>query len=610
MAGADRGGARGHAQGGSMPAPLATQVQDSAIAVAAEAPAAGSALAADRGDISDRLLAIAAHWWPLALIAAVAIAARWRYITRYHDSYGSGDAHLMLTRALFISRWDLEPSASAGTASAIFSNPPLIPFILAGFAKATTLPLSDAPVIVGPLIAIAGLFALYGVLCRAFDHVFAGGGRSVAVIATVLVALLPRFAFDSTEPDKVIYVVSFFAIALFFLYEGQQRPKLFLLAGLFMGLALFSYTTALVFVPVFLLSHVALSRGDLGKTFDRWFIAACAMPLLFFAAYLALDATFAPTPAALTGEGARPPAAAPAPPVDAPAAPVDAPSPLAPSDDGGLLPDQFDRYWENIKGLAGDGFQGSAWDLYLDAIRAQILDPVFFAAIAGFVLASWYIAAKRRFEMAPIVLWMAVVTVGFAIQLPAPSHSTRYPSYVTPAFVVLAVFALVWAARQVAARLELQPAYALAISAPFLAWVAWSYASAPEQGIRPLYAQHITAADYITSENLLADDAKLLYLGWPSYTYGLLEGGADPEHLQTFGWQRVNLANYRFADGLQYYLYDDVNEDYFNSGAQMLKQIDTRFTKEQVASFCTAPSQSPEGEICAGHVTLFRLTPR
>ncbi len=583
-----------------MPAPLATSTHDSTIAVASDVPVAASDQVGGT-DLRARVSAFVSNWWPLALIGLIAIAARWRYITGYHDSYGSGDAHLMLTRALFVSRWDLEPSGGVGAAGGIFANPPLIPFMLAGFSKATTIPLTDTPVILGPLIALLGLFALYGVLCRAFD-------RTIAVISVVLVAMLPRFAFDSTEPDKVIYVVSFFVIALFFLYEGQQHPKRFLAAGLFMGLALFSYTTALLFLPVYALSHVALSRGDRRKTFDPWFVGSCAIVLAFFAAYTALDASFTSSPGPIPA--AVPIAAGQLAPIEAIDGAADLPTPLAPPDDDSLFSSQFERYWENFTGLAGDGFRGSAWDVYLDGIRAQLLDPVYIAAIAGFVLALWHIIARRKLEMAPLALWMAIVTVAFAVQLPAPSHPTRYPSYVTPVFVVMAVFALVWTARQVAARLKLEPVYGLAIAAPFLAWIAFSYATAPQQGIRPLYAQHITAADYVNDNDLLADDARLLYLGWPSYTYGLLDGGADPEHLRTFGWQRVNFGAYQFDPAVRYYLYDDFNDDYFGAGKRMLQQLDFGFTKEEISTFCTAPT-APNGiETCAGHVTLYRITPK
>ena len=586
-----------------MPAPLATSTHDNAIAVTSDAPVPASDRIAG-ADLTARATVFASRWWPLALIAVVALAARWRYITGYHDSYGSGDAHLVLTRALFVSRWDLEPGGGVGAAGGIFANPPLIPFMLAGFSKATTIPLNDAPVILGPLIALLGLFALYGVLCRAFD-------RTIAVISVVLVAMLPRFAFDSTEPDKVIYVVSFFLMALFFLYEGQHRPKLLLAAGLCMGLAVFSYTTALLFLPVYALSHIALARGDRRKTFDPWFVTSCAIILAFFAAYIALDATFSsPGQTSVPAPGA---VAQPAP-IDTTGGGADLPSPLAPPDNDALFSGQFERYWENFTGLAGDGFRGSAWDLYLDGIRAQLLDPVYFAALAGFVLALWHIIARRKFEVAPLVLWMAIVTVAFAVQLPAPSHPTRYPSYVTPVFVVMAVFALVWTARQIAARLSLEPAYGLAIAAPFLAWIAFSYATAPEQGLRPLYAQHITAANYITDNGLLADDARLLYLGWPSYTYGLLDGGADPQHLRTFGWQPVNFAEYQFDPAIRYYLYDDFNDDYFGTGKRMFQQLDFAFTKEEVATFCTAPAitenaSGPPAQ-CTGNVTLYRLTPR
>ena len=194
---------------------------------------------------------------------------------------------------MFIERGEFAPPGSLGVAAGVFADPPFIPLLFAAVAKGTPLALHDVPLVVGPIVTIAALFALYGVVSRAFD-------RSVAVVACVAVALLPRFAFDSTEPDKVAYVVSFFVIGLFFLYEGQRRPWAFLLAGLFMGLSLFSHTTALLFVPVYAGSHIALSRGSLRRTLNPYFVGSCAIALAFFAAYVALDRMYEPAPASVT----------------------------------------------------------------------------------------------------------------------------------------------------------------------------------------------------------------------------------------------------------------------------------------------------------------------
>jgi hypothetical protein len=547
-------------------------------------------------------LSLGSRLWPFALIAIAGLFSRWQYIRGDHEAFGSGDANLVLTRAHFILRWELEPTSAVGAASGVFSHPPLIPLLLAGFSKGTSVPLGDAPVIVGPLVALAGLFALYAVVARAFD-------RTVAAVSTVLVALLPRYAFDSTEPDKVIYVVSFFLVALFFLNEGQRRSTLFLAAGLFMGLAVFSYTTALLFLPVYALSHVALSRGDWRIVFDRYALVSVAIVAAFFAAYVALDNRYSPSLPNATGlsVGAVPPISVES---SAPVSPVPS-TPLAPPEGGGSwLPEQFESYWRNLRGLAEGGFRDSAWNLYFDGIREQALTPVYAAAIVGFAIGLWLVVRQRRFEIAPLLLWMAIVTLALAIQPPAPSHPTRYPSYVTPVFVVMAVFGVFWAARQIVARLELQPAYAVVVAAPLLGWAAFSYMTAPEQGSRQLYAQHVVAARFMVEEDLLSDDAHVLYLGWPSYTWGLLDAGANVEHLHTFGWRPANFNAARVDPRVRYYLYDDFSEDYFNSGERMRSRLQQLYRLDEIASFCTAPRHSSEGETCIGRVRVYELFPR
>jgi hypothetical protein len=552
----------------------------------------------------ERLRSIALWSWPFALVASIALASRLRYVLGYHDNYGSGDAHLVLTRALFLERGELAPPAALGAVSNIFAHPPLIPLLLAAVAKATPLSVVDAPLVLGPIISIAGLLALYAVLCRAFD-------RTVAFAAMALVALLPRYSFDSTEPDKVAYVVSFFLIALFFLYEGQRRRPLLLAGGLFMGLALFAYTTALLFLPVFVASHLALSQRGLRAAIDRYFIAACAVVLCFYAAYVALDDNFGPSsnvtlPAPETTTFVPPPVGVPAPPIDN----------LAPVDDAGprLVPEPVQDYWDNFRGLAERGFRDAAWDSYMDGIRDQVLDPVYVLAIAGFMLGVWLAVMRGRREIVPLLLWIAIVTVGFSMQHPAASHATRYPSYVTPAFVVLAVFFVVWAGRAVAQRLDVQPAYALALAAPLVAWAAYSYATAPDQGLRRLYEGQHDAAVYMDEHNLIGPDNRALYLGWPGFTVYLLDGGTSPDDLRTFGWNTYDLSRFDAAylreNNIRYYLFDDKNDDYYGNGGKMLGQLARVADVREVTRFCISGGTDAGEEGCSGYAVLWELTPK
>jgi hypothetical protein len=178
-------------------------------------------------------------------------------------------------------------------------------------------------------------------------------------------------------------------------------------------------------------------------------------------------------------------------------------------------------------------------------------------------------------------------------------------------FVIMAVFAIITAARWFVARIGAQPAYALAIVAPIVAWAGFSYLTAPEQGNRRLFEGHRAVAETIARDGLLRDDAQLFYLGWPSYTYYLLDGGGDEDHLQTFGWRAGfadQLARPEFVEerDIKYFLHDDLLDDYFGSSEQAKALLEAWYVLTPVESFCTGASAGG----CAGNVTLYELSPR
>lgn len=583
---------------------MSTQVIEDGLSPPALEP---RPFAAIRARVSERQAALARGLAPFALISTLALWSRLRYVLwSYHQNYGSGDAHLILAKAMFISRGEWRPPLDLGPSAVLFGDPPLVPLLLAVFSRITFVPLSVAPLIVTPLLTIAALCALFAILRRAFD-------APVALIATSLVALLPRFSFDSTEPDKAAYVVSFFVIALFFLYEAQARPRLFLAGGLFLGLAVFSHNTGYLFVPGYVLSHVALSRASGRSLFDRYFVASLVIPLLFVGAYVQLNDAFdrghAAAPAIETAAGV-PAATQPAGVVAAPAVPTHGHR---------FVPASIQLYYDNITGLAKRGFRGSAWNLYFDAIRTQVSSPIYLLAIAGFVVATAMVALRRRYEMVPLLLWMLLVTLGFAIQHPALSHSTRYPSYVTPVFVVLAVFFVMWLARLATSSAgdEMRPWYRTAIIAPLVAFIAFVYITAANPGARELYAGHRELADYVAAHNTISNDSQLLYLGWPSATYYLLDNHPSLEaDLHAFGWGNVPLERFTPAyvadHHIRYYAYDHTGSDYFNSADLMLAQLKRDFALTRVQSFCGPGVTRPNDAAACGkaYVTIFELAPK
>lgn len=540
---------------------------------------------------------------PYILIAVVALLSRLRYAWwSYNDAYGSGDAHLMLTRALFISRGDYSPPAELGPASGIFTTPPLIPLLIAASSKLTGVAIETIPLILTPAITILALLALFDVTRRAL-------GPGVALASTLLVALHPRFSFDSTEPDKVAYVVSFFLLALWCAYAARERRWLLIVGGLFMGLSVFSHTTGYFFVPVFLLAVLLFSRPRL----NPYVITAAALPLLFVAAYVVLDDQFSRdlprTFTATTDSFATPdaPAAAPETRVELTGAPG--------RGDTRFVPEQVELYWNVLRRLALGGFEDSAWRLYFDGIERQLGLFVYVLAIAGFAVAALATIRSRRMELVPLLAWMLVVTLAFAVQHPAASHGTRYPSYVTPVFVVMAAYLLVITTGALAARLAAgrYSQYGVLFALPVVAFIATDYATAPNPGIRPVYGAHHQLADYLAANDLLSDDAQLLHIGWPSTTFYLLEQQPGyAEYIHTYGWRRGSLARYTAAyleqRDIRYFVEEHPGVPDATS-TRVRAVIEEHHSFSRVARFCGPLDESARGGCDDTHVTLYELRP-
>lgn len=548
---------------------------------------------------------------PLLVIFGVALWSRLRYaVWSYHFTFGSGDADLILAKAMFLSRGELRPPLDLGAPANVFADPPFISMIFAVATKVFGIPLATAPLIVTPALTIAALFALYALVRRAVD-------APVALVSVCLVALLPRFSFDSTEPDKAPFVVSFFIIALWLMYEAQERPRLYLLSGFFMGLSVFSHNTGYLFLPVFVLSHIALSRGSTRRLFDPWFLAGLAIPVLFIGAYLQLNDAFVrgryvPEP---------PVAAAPAPSTSPADGATALPPPAAP---GGnqrrYVPATIQFYWDHVTGLARDHFKNSAWNYYFDAIRAQVSTPVYVLAIIGWAGAGGLALLRRRYRLVPLMLWMMIVTLEFAIQFPGYSHRSRYPSYVTPVFVIMAVAAIIAATRWLAGRIDTDVAsrawYGLGIAAPLIAFTAMSYALSDNPGLRRNYGASRQMAEYI-ADNRLLDNGDMLYLGWPSVTLYTLQDRPEYEtKMHAFGWGSVPLSSftpaYLSAHNVRYYAYDHTGSDYFRSADALRTQLQASYTLVKARVFCGPGIASPRDESACGdfYTILYELAPK
>ncbi len=507
-------------------------------------------------------------------VLALALWSRYRYVVgEYTYTFGTGDAHLVLLKALFLREGILRPSTEMVPATAVFDQPPLIPLLLAGVSRLTTVSLEIAPFLLVPLLTGVALLAFFGLVRRTFD-------LPTAVLSTGLLALLPRYSFDSTEPEKAPFVVSFAVVSLWLLVKSEERRALLPLAGLFMGLALFSQITGYFFVPVFILSYFGLRGLSRRTAFDRLFLVSLAIPVLFTGCYFLLSRIWAP-------------------PATAGAVEVD-------TTGSGVLPGFLQLYVNTLADLARSGFTDSAWNTYFEGIRHQLTTPVYLLAIGGFVAAVVMLIRARRRTMLPVLLWMAIVTLCFAVQYPAASHGSRYPSYVTPAFLVLASFFVVSVARLLTTYLQPRPlalsmAAALAIAA--IGLPAFTYATAPNPGLRDLYGGHRDLADYVAAQGLLDDGSHMLYLGWPSVTLYLLEEDvAYRNQLHSFGFGLRDLEEFTpefiTSNDIRYYADNHVGDDGFDSSNVVMAGLMDHFRLKQIARFEHRPGN---------YVTLYEV---
>ena len=490
---------------------------------------------------------------------SLALWSRYRYIFGdYTYTFGSGDAHAILTKAVLLREGVFRASPELVPVAELFDQPPLIPLVFAGFSFVTSLPLQLAPFVIVPVLTSLALLAFFDLVRRTFD-------LATAIISTGLLAIMPSVSFASTEPEKAPFVLSFSVFALWLLVCSKTRPSLLPVAGLFLGLAVFSHTTGYFFIPVFVLSYFAQHGLSRRSALDRRFLLSLAAPALFVATYFVLAKLGAPSATNVAGESAG----------------------------SGLLPAFVQTYVDVLTNLLRGGITERAWNLYFEAIRSQLTTPIYIASIIGLAISVIMMIRSRRLQMLPIVLWMVIVTIGFAAQFPASSHGSRYPYYVVPAFLVLAAFFLVTAFQWLTARPLPRPVVRLAIASLVIAIIglpAVTFTTASSPGLRDLYGGHRDLANYITSEGLLDDGSHILYLGWPSITAYLLESDITyQDQIHSFGFGLRDLDEFTpdfiAANNIRYYADNHIANDGFDSSDVVMANLLPHFRMRQLGRF-------------------------
>lgn len=508
----------------------------------------------------------------MCVVAGAAIASRIRYIVSFDGTYGSGDAHGILVRALFIRDGNLTPSPQLVMSSEVFDQPALLPAALALVAQIPGVSLHVAPLILMPALTLAAVVVLYRLLHRTL-------GLPIAIGASLMFALLPRWSFDSTEPDKAPIVMSFFIFALAATEAGTRDRRFLLLGGLLMAFSMLAHTTAYLFLPVLVGSYLAWHAGDIKQAVNRHAVAALAFPAAALVIYFVLARVYATAPLESSVAGA----------------------------DGTVLPSFVQTYVDAARNLTTGGFRDSAWSLYTTGIRNQLGTLVFSFALGGAAVAAYQIVFERRWQIAPFLLWAAFVTLAFAMQYPASSHGSRYPAYVTPVYIIFAAYfawnlaglAVVWRSRLIAL------AGGAAVAA-LSGYMAITYALAEDPGLRDLYASHDEVADHVASERLLDDGSGMLYLGWPSITFSLLETRPEYEdQLYTFGFGLRPLDQFDAAfirdHDIKYFLLDHTGSDYYDSSEKVYQQLSREFVLQELATFAGRPGS---------YTSLYLLHPR
>ncbi|HZP56600.1 MAG TPA: hypothetical protein VFC53_03485 [Dehalococcoidia bacterium] len=506
-----------------------------------------------------------ASWLVLLIVATAAGVSRLRYIVSFHGTFGSGDAHSVLVHALLMRSGTLRAAPDLVISGDTFGQPPLIPALLAAVSRATTLSLEQTTLIVTPALTVAAIIALTQVLRRRF-------GWALALASGSLIAILPKLSFDSTEPEKSPYVLACVIFALAAIDASRDRPRLVVVAGAFTALAMLAHTTGYLFLPVLAFSYVLVQGRPYARALNRNAALALVLPAAAVIVYFALARWF----------------------------PHAAPTGSAGAGDGNVVPPFVQQYIDAFTNLAHGRVGDRAWHAYFNGLRTQLGTPVLVLAIAGFARGCYALVVERDGRIAPFVIWAAWITLAFGIQYPSASHGSRYPSYVTPAYLVLAAYfvaSLPWTS-----RFGYAGTAALAL---FVSFAGWTYASAPDPGLRDLYQSHQKAAHYIDDQRLL-DDGGMLYLGWPSVTLNVLEGRPEyQDRLYEFGFGQRPLDEFtpQFIDarGIKYFLYDKTGNDYFHSADVVRNQLADTMVLREVATFTGRPGS---------YVTLYELYDR
>ena len=151
----------------------------------------------------------------------------------------------------------------------------MIPFVTIFGLTPLAIRLSQA------IIGVLSLLAFYGLLRKQVSEEKALAGMGLLAVLPWHI-MLSRFGLESN------LLPGFLLFGMYFLVKGLQKPKLYLLSGVFFGLSLYCYATVWPVMPILVLGFAIViliySKGKVNKWF--WLgllvIVILAIPLILF----------------------------------------------------------------------------------------------------------------------------------------------------------------------------------------------------------------------------------------------------------------------------------------------------------------------------------------
>ncbi|QLE58126.1 glycosyltransferase family 39 protein [Nostoc sp. TCL26-01] len=128
--------------------------------------------------------------------------------------------------------------------------------------------------IVAAITGSLTIFAVYFLTEELFS-------KRVSIFAALLLAINPWHIHYSRIAFNLVFLPLFFCMALLFLMKSFRKPNYIAISSLFFGISLYTYSSARVFISLFVLGLILMFRKHLWNHKKQTFIAALLFLLIF-----------------------------------------------------------------------------------------------------------------------------------------------------------------------------------------------------------------------------------------------------------------------------------------------------------------------------------------